>query len=173
MASQNNAKEEVAGLTKITVADIGLDKPVLVKVAEKAKGKETAICRIVGQAVNMKPGTTDKGDYVRFVGLFAARNYLTPGVDYRSGNLILPNVASGMLEGLLGAAMAELKGGEEDKEKASGAAVVFGFEMTVKGDPTAATGYVFGVRTLIKGKDPLEKMLAELPPIPELKLLSK
>jgi hypothetical protein len=172
MVSQNETKNEIAGLTKITVSDIGLDKPVLVKLCEQQKGKETPICRIVGQAVNMKAGTTDKGDYVRFVGLFQATNYLTPEIDYRSGNLILPNVASGMLEGLLGSAKAEIVA-DEKGESASGAAVVFGFEITVKGDPTAATGYVFGVRSLIKGKDPLEKLLAELPAIPQVKLLKK
>jgi hypothetical protein len=168
MASQNN-KSEIAGLTKITMADIGLDKPTVQAIVEQMKGKETAIARIVGQAVNMKSGSTDKGDYVKFIGLFQATNYLQPEVDYRSGTCILPNVASGNLEGMLGSARAEVKGDVEG----GGAAVVFGFEITAKGDKEAAVGYVYGVRSLIKGKDPLEKLLAELPAIPALKLLAK
>jgi len=168
MASQNN-KPEIAGLTKITLADIGLDKPVVQAVVEQQKGKETAICRIVGQATGMKAGSTDKGDYVKFTGLFQATNYLHPEVDYRSGKCIMPNVASGMLEGMLGNAQSEIKGDAEG----GGAAVVFAFEITAKGDPTAAVGYVYGIRSLIKGKDPLEKLFAELPAIPVLKLLGK
>jgi len=168
MAS-NNQKSEIAGLMKITVSEIGLEKPVLQGLVEQCKGKETAFCRIVGQATGMKSGTTDKGEYVKFSGLFQATNYLHPEIDYRSGKLILPPVASGTLEGMLGSAQAEIKGAEG----ASGAAVVFAFELTVKGDTTAAVGYVFGMRSLVKGKDPLEKLFAELPAIPVLKLLSK
>lgn len=168
MAS-NNQKSEVAGLMKITVAEIGLDKPVLQSIVEQSKGKETAVCRIVGQATGMKAGSTQMGEYVKFSGLFQATNYLTPEIDYRSGKLILPPVASGSLEGMLGSAQAEVKG----SEGATGGAVVFGFEITVKGDATAAVGYVFGVRSLLKGKDPLEKLFAELPPVPSLKMISK
>lgn len=166
----NSKNEQLAGLSKITVNSIGLEKPVLVKICEQQKGKETPVCRIVGQATDMKAGSTEKGDYTRFVGLFQATNYLNPEIDYRSGNLILPNVAAGMLEGMLGSARAEF---QDSGKEGGGAAVVFGFEIIVKGDPTAATGYVFGVRSLIKGKDPLAKLLAELPPVPALKLLKK
>lgn len=168
MAS-NNQKSEIAGLNKITVAEIGLEKPVLLGLVEQTKGKETAFCRIVGQATGMKSGTSKLGDYVKFSGLFQASNYLTPEIDYRSSKLILPQVASGTLEGMLGSALAEIKG----PEGASGAAVVFAFELTVKGDATSAVGYVFGMRSLVKGKDPLEKLFEQLPPVPSLKMISK
>lgn len=163
MASQN--KSDFIGITKITVGNIGLDKPIIVKIVEKAKGKPIGICRVVGQAVKMKPGSTDKGEYVKFIGLFAAQNYVD-GQEYRSGNLILPNVCSGTLEGLLGSAQAKTKDGE------GAAAVVFGYEIIAVGDPKAATGYVFSMKSLVQGEDPLAEMLAKLPPCPAVKLLA-
>ena len=161
MTSQT--KDNFIGITKITVANIGLDKPTLQKIAERAKGKPAPICRIVGQTTNMKAGDTKMGDYVKFIGLFSATNYVD-GQEYRSGNLILPNVCSGTLEGLLGSAQA-------NSEKDSVAAVVFGYEILVKADAQSAVGYVFSMASLVQGEDPLAKMLAELPPIPKTKLL--
>jgi len=163
MPSQNKESNFI-GITKITVGNIGLEKPVIVKIVEKAKGKPTPICRIIGQAVKMKAGETDKGDYVKFTGLFSATNYVD-GQEYRSGNLILPNVCSGTLEGLLGSAQANLKEGE------TGAAVVFGYELLAKGDAQAATGYVFSMKSLVQGEDPLAGILENLPPIPTKQLL--
>lgn len=165
MTSQNN-KGSFIGITKITLANIGLDKATIVKIVEKAKGNPTPICRIVGQAVNMKVGSTEKGDYVTFIGLFAANNYIEGGQEYRSGKLILPNVCSGNLEGLLGSAQANSKEGE-------GAAVVFGYEIICKGEPSAATGYVFSMKSLVQGEDPLVDVIAKLPPMPVAKLLPK
>jgi hypothetical protein len=159
-----DSKPNFIGITKITVGNIGLDKPTLQAIVEKAKGKPTPICRVVGQVISMKTGSNEKSEWVTFTGLIAATNYAT-GEDYRSGNLILPNVCSGTLEGLLGSALAK---GEEK----SGAAVVFGYEILVKGEPSAATGYVFQMKSIVQGEDPLAEMLAKLPPVPKTKLLA-
>ena len=173
--TSNNKAANFIGITKITIANIGLDKATLLAIVEKSKGKVRPICRIVGQTVkktdkftarqNNNTGELEKTPYTVFNGLFSATNYVD-GQEYRSGNLILPNVCSGTLEGLLGSALANSK--ESDK----GVAVVFGYEIMVKGDPDSATGYVFAMTSLIQGQDPLAEMLAKLPPIPSTKLLA-
>jgi hypothetical protein len=161
----NNKKTapNFTGISKLTIANIGLTKDVLVKIAEQAKGKAVAIARIVGQTHAMKTGETSKGEYVEFAGMFHADNY-HDGEAYRSAKLILPSICSGALEAVL----AQAKNGKKEGEVSS---VVFGYEVMVKADTKSAVGYVFTMGTLIQGNDPLSDLLAELPAIPKVKLL--
>ena len=155
------------GLTKITAKDIGLDRNVLRKIGEKSKGEVVPVARIFGQAQSMKSGETDKGEYVKFHGLFIADCYVDK-LTYRASQLILPPVANGMLEGAMGMALANTQG---EEGKPGYVAVQFAYEIMIKGDPDSVTGYVYSARSLITGDDPLEKLLEKLGDIPDIKLL--
>ena len=163
-------KSSFIGVTKITLANIGLDKKTLIGIVEKSKGKMVPVARILGMASAMKTGETDKGEYVTFKGKFAANNYYEKdkvtgqAQEYRSGNLILPNVCSGLLEGLVSTA-------ENNQEENAAFGVVFGYEILAKADEKAATGYVFSMASLYAGDDPLGDVFDKLPPLPAVKLL--
>jgi len=158
----NNSK--FVGVKTLTVGNMGLDKVTLRKIAEKSKNKNVPVARFIGQINSMKSGATDMGEYVKFSGLVQGVNYAT-GEEYRSGTLIMPEVASKMLEGLLATTQA-------NASENTPVAVVFAYEVTVKYDKDSATEYAYSFTSLTDGEDPLAELIAKLPPIPKVKLLS-
>lgn len=97
--------------------------------------KDDMIATIYGRCTDKKPGTSDHGDYIRFVGEFEGINANT-GEAYRSGNLIVPKT----LEALLDQAISV----DENS------AVDFAVEIWVEKNESSITGYSYLVKPLIK-----------------------
>lgn len=98
----------------------------------------TMIATLYGRCTDKKIGTSDFGDYIRFMGEFEAVNAAT-GDAYRAGKMIVP----GVLEGLLDSAISV-----EDNE-----AVDFAVEVWVEPSERGNTGYTYNIKPLIKPKE--------------------
>ena len=138
------AKTVVEQLRKITIKNCGAT-PTLEQLAalEKKGGKAALdILDVFGIAAKFKPGQTDVGEYVRFLGQFKATNLVTKDV-YTSAVAIFPKV----IEEPLWAAMS----GEDVNN------VQFAYRIGVKFDASAATKYVYTAIPLTKPSenDPL------------------
>lgn len=127
-------------------------KKITVKgiVGEKIERPEKArpVAHIYGTVNAMKPGQTQYGNFVRFIGRFEGVNLETGDVT-ASGALILPGIAENLLAGAISADQAE--------------AVDFAFEVGVK-PSKSPVGYDFTVRSLIehRGADPLAAIRHEM-----------
>lgn len=120
-------------IRKITVKTVtgGVDFEEVMKV------KKLDLMSVFGVARNMRPGASDLGQYVAFLGDFRAINVKT-GEEFASAKMILPKIAEEVLAGVIPA-----EGGE----------VKFAMVLGATYDPKAATKYVFTFRPLIESAD--------------------
>lgn len=111
---------------------------------EKPK-KVVQLVRVAGIANKAKVGSTDYGEYVAFLGSFKAINLAT-GEEFRSGKLILPEVAQNVLAGML-----EGEGADS---------VGFAFDLGVK-PSKSPTGYDWTATPLVEADeaDPVEQLM--------------
>jgi hypothetical protein len=134
MVEKANAKDKGTSLRRITVKTVceGKDGDIkgemLAKVL-KDKAKTFPVMRVWGVATRLKPGASDLGPFVRFLGAFRAVNIET-GELFRAPVCLLPK----FLEDQLAAGM----GSGENVKPAE-----FAIEIGVKYDKTSATSYVY------------------------------
>ena len=109
--------------------------------------KDGKIYRVWGLAAKIETGTSDHGEWLCFVGRFEAINIET-GEHKASTKLFLPDVA----QDLLVAPVEGLKDGETGIE--------FGFDIAIRVDESAATGYVYEASPLDEPNtnDPMAKL---------------
>jgi hypothetical protein len=103
-----------------------------------AEGKRMACADIYGIATKGKPGQSDLGPYVRFLGQFRAVNLATKQV-YESPVCILPRFIEEGLWGALG-----MDGAQQ---------VEFAVRISAKFDKDSATKYVYEARNLLPVKE--------------------
>jgi len=118
------------------------------------KQKPVAILRVWGIVSAAVPGTSQFGHYIKFGGEIAALNLIT-GDEARSQNLLLPDVAEGVVKSLF------------DKAAKDGGAAQIGIEVCVEENISAKGGTKFRyvVKPLFeyKGDDALAEMAKLLP----------
>lgn len=140
-------------LRKLTLKTAGLTveaiKTALVSGTD-AEGKDThyaqvSLLKIAGIVTSAKPGSTDKGEYLKLVGQFTAINQVT-GETFTSAQCILPDFVTAPLGSALQSGSSEVQ---------------FAVEVIAKHAPTSVTGYQFGVKPLIEAK-PSDAMQALL-----------
>lgn len=132
------AKMEV--VRKLSIKTMGAtpsldDLAKLEKVADNKEKNYLAIAHVFGIAKKFRPGETDKGPFIRFLGQFKGINVRTK-TEYTAGAAFFPKPIE---EGLFGAM---------DPEAPND--VQFAFEIGVKYDASAATKYEYICRPLIK-----------------------
>lgn len=119
-------------VTQITIKNIKAQpKPHTIKEAKM-------VATLYGRCTEKKVGTSDYGEYIRFMGEFEAVNADT-GESYRAGKMIVP----GVLEGLLDSAISV-----EENE-----AVDFAVEVWVEPSERGNAGYTYNIKPLIKPKE--------------------
>lgn len=123
---------EVQNPRKLTIKVVMGGNPDI-EVLLKAPGKRINLCQIFGIATKAKPGQSDMGPFVAFLGQFRATN-LETGEIFESPKMILPK----FLEEQLHAVLPETGGNVE-----------FAFQIAVKYDATAATKYVYEAKNLL------------------------
>lgn len=140
-------------LRKLTIKSAGLTveaiKESLIS-GKDAEGKATYhasrdLLKIAGIVSSAKPGSTDKGEYLKLIGQFTAINLVT-GETFNASQCILPDFVTAPM-------------GDALKQNGE---VQFGVLIAAKHAPTAVTGYQFGVRPLIEAKptDAMQALLA-------------
>lgn len=146
-AKEKDAPKEVERVRKITLGVIKVQPDIEVLLA--AEGKRMECADIYGIAKKAKPGQSDFGPYVAFLGSFRAVR-LSDGQVFESSKIILPQ----FLEEDLFACFGE--GLEGDVE--------FAFRITAKYDKESATKYVYDAKPLIKPAEntQLENLLARV-----------
>ena len=119
---------------------------------------EASIYTIFGYAYGVERGETEFGPWAALMGDFAV---ICKGVEYRSPKLFAPSIVNDIV-------LPKLEG------NAKLSRIDFAFEVFVKRDTTAATGYTYGIRPILAPNedDPLERLrsqvVAALPaPTPE------
>lgn len=130
------AAKEIERLRKITLGTIKV-QPDLEKLL-KMPGKRADLCDLYGIATRAKPGNSDYGPFVAFVGTFRAIR-LEDKAEFESSKIILP----AFIEEELFAAF----NGEQN------ANVEFAMRISAKYDAEAATKYVYDMVPLIKPKE--------------------
>lgn len=130
------AEKETSYPRKITLKTIGA-QPDFEKLM-KAEGKKMSLAHIFGVITRSKPGQSDLGAFVKFLGQFKAVNTAT-GEIFESAAIILPRFLE---EQLYGALPAEGAGNVE-----------FAIELSAKYDKDAATKYVYEARNLLPLKE--------------------
>jgi len=134
---------QVEFLKKITVKGVcpGL------KEMEKPE-KPDAIMTVFGLVTGAKPDRSDYGDYIRFEGNFEAVDMGT-GNAYRSGRMILPGIAEGLLAGAFNGEGVE--------------SVQFALEIGIK-PSKSPVGYDYTVKPLVESaeNDPLADLRGKL-----------
>jgi len=145
------APEDMSLLRKITVRDV-MGKSFMAKLAgwlDDQKSKKAWLVRIVGVSNLGTPGSTDKGNFIKFVGEFEATNLVT-GEVHHSAACILPNFIAEQIYAAI-----QPKEGDTSRRMAT-----FAFEIGAHFDDSAITHYVFDVKAL---KAPqMSGLLAEL-----------
>lgn len=129
-------KPEIESLRKITLKTIGAQADI--EKLMDAPSRRMDLCDVWGVATIAKPGQSDHGAYVKFLGEFKARNLLT-GQVYGARALILPRFIEEEIYGALTAPGAQ--------------SVDFGFRVSAKFDKDAATKYVYDVKHAMKAKE--------------------
>jgi len=131
------AKDKTEQLRKITIGACGAQPDMdTLATLEKGKTKETQridVLDVFGIVSRFKPGQSDKGDYIRFIGQFKATNLRTKEV-YTSGACIMPKMIEESLWGVLGEGVNNVQ---------------FGFRIGVKFDKDAATKYTYDAVSLL------------------------
>lgn len=130
------AAKEAETLRKITVGTIEA-QPDIEELLKK-EGKRMDLADFIGIATKAKPGSSDFGPFVAFLGQFQAKN-LSTGNLYTSRKIILPKFIE---EELFGAFDADGNGNVE-----------FAFRLSAKYDKEAATKYVYEMKSIIKPKE--------------------
>lgn len=142
------AKDKAEQLRKITIRTVtSLDSEQIFELANKTRDKQVPLLRIWGVAKRAKPGSSDYGPYVRFLGDFRALDVQT-GALYRSSVAILPKFMEEQLAGAMGT-------GDNS------VAAQFGVEISVKYDGKAATKYVYMDRALLEPEQSNEILALE------------
>lgn len=153
--------EEAFGKSQITLKDVGLDKAEVQAIVLKDKKPHT-VALAIGIASRAIPGSKTMPDgkqsnWVVLHGSFRLTNTVT-GLTRDGCKLILPDVASNQIAALI----------------THDAAVEFAIEIVADYQKDAATSYVWGARSIMKGaKDPLAAILERIPQEKRPKLLSK
>ena len=119
----------------ITIVSKLTIKTMKAQPARHSVEKDNLIATIYGRCTDKKAGTSDHGEFVRFIGEFEGINADT-GEAYRSGNMIVPKT----LEALLDQAIIL------DETNA----VDFAVEVWVEKNESSITGYSYLVKPLIK-----------------------
>lgn len=130
------AAKEIERLRKITLGTIKVQPDI--EILMKAPGKKMDLCDLFGIATRVRPGSSQHGPFVAFVGTFRALR-LEDKVEFESNKIILP----GFIEEELFAAF----NGE------ASANVEFAMRISAKFDKDAATKYVYDMVPLIKPKE--------------------
>jgi hypothetical protein len=125
------AGNEIQTPRKITLKGIGAQADI--EKLMSADGRRMKLAHVYGVATRAKPGQTDTGPYVKFLGQFRAVNLATKEV-FESSAIILPRFIE---EGLFAA----LPDG--------GGNVEFAVEISAKFDKDAATKYVYESKSLL------------------------
>jgi hypothetical protein len=125
-------KMEVERLRKITLGTIKV-RPDIEELL-KAPGKRMELADIYGVATKAKPGVTDIGPYVGFLGSFRAVRLADKQV-FESSKIILPKFIEEELFGAFGEGMA--------------GNVEFAFRISAKYDKDAATKYIYEMKSLV------------------------
>lgn len=140
-------------VTKLTMKTMEAQPTLdLLAKLEKKGGKEIhPLVRVFGICKRFKPGESDNGPYIRFVGQFKGIN-LDTKKEYVSGAFLAPKMIEEALWGVM-----------KDQELND---VQFAFEIGCKFEATAATKYVYTAQSLIKPaeNDPvalLERQVAQ------------
>lgn len=140
-------------LKKITVKDVGLKMADILEthLMPAGEGKPVKLVKVLGIVNRCKIGTTDKGEYVRFIGQFEATNELT-GEVFTAGEAILP----GALPELLHAAMLQEDGSYKQAQ--------FAVQVSAAYNKTAVAKYVFVTESLVAPKetDAMQALKAQL-----------
>ena len=131
-------QKEVNTPRKITTKTMLNGEKVDIEKLIAAEGKRLFVGDVYGIANRFKPGASDLGPYVKFLGSFRATG--ADGEVYESNVLILPK----FLEEQLHAVMSS-------EGEAGG--VEFAFRLTVKYDKDAATKYVYEAKSLLPAKE--------------------
>lgn len=131
------ATKEREQLRKITVRKVMGEKPDI-EALLKAPGKRMDLMDVYGVVTKAKPGSSDYGEYVRFLGTFVAINLQTKE-EFESSVCILPRFLE---EGLYGALGTE---GAQNVE--------FALRLSIKYDKEAATNYVYEHKNLVPTKE--------------------
>ena len=114
--------------------------------AEQGQGESVYVARIFGIGRSLKTGETDNGPWVAIMGEGKGINVRT-GDEVRSSKVFLPAPADEMVA----SQVASLE---------RGGAVEYGFDVFVREDQTAATGYVYEVEPIMEPgeSDPLSML---------------
>ncbi len=132
-------------LRRITVRDV-VGKVFMGELAShlnRAPGKKLGLMRVIGVANRAKPGSTDKGEYVRFIGRFKATNLVT-GEMYQSSQCILPNFIGEQIHAAMTAGGAAGLAGLEAQSESQ-----FAFDIGAHYEESSVTKYVYTVASLI------------------------
>ena len=127
------------------------NKPELEKHFE-AGGAPIPLCRIWGKVTVTRPGTSNFGEYVNFLGQFEALSAFS-GKHYRASKCLLP----GWLEEEVDSAYS-----------AEGNAVYFGYDIYLQWKPDASLGYEYVAEQLMETKDDLSFMTEQFAEMPLL-----
>lgn len=153
-------------LNKITVKTVLGRTPTAALLGEE---KHIDLITVYGDIRTRKEGVHTFGDgakessYVKFFGDIRAVRVLD-GVEFRSGTLILPHIAEGVLDAVVQGVDAE-----------HNETVRFAFGLGIQEDATAARGYVFTAEPLMESTevDPLEGLRVQLAGKPGIPALEK
>lgn len=119
-------------LAKITVKTVGAQpKP-------KSVTAQTDLCAIYGILRKYSIGQSAYGEFIKFTGDIEARNTDT-GEVFKSGNLILPGIIAGVLQGAVD--------GNPESD------VEFGIIVGVKPSEKGNTGYEYTIKPLMEVKE--------------------
>ena len=134
MATKEKEIQYPRKITMKTILGEKLDFEKLMKV----DGKRLQLADIYGVATKAKPGESDLGPYVRFLGQFRATN-LETGEVFESAVCILPRFIEEQLMGAMG-----LDGAQN---------VEFALRVSAKYDKDAATKYVYEAKNLLPTRE--------------------
>lgn len=128
--------KEIETVRKITLGTIGV-QPDIEELLKKP-GKRADLCDLYGVATKAKPGSSDYGPFVAFLGQFRAKR-LADGQEFDSRKIIFPAFIEEELYGAFG----------EDNT----GNVEFAMRISAKYDADAATKYVYEMKPIIKPKE--------------------
>lgn len=131
-------QQNLSLISKLTV------KTMKAQPARHSVKAETMVATIYGRCTDKKVGTSDHGEYIRFLGEFEGVNADT-GAVFRSGELIVPKTLESLLNGAV------------DGE---GSTVDFAVEIWVEPNEASITGYSYTIKPLVKPAE--SDALAEL-----------
>jgi len=140
-------------LRKITIANTGWNKAAInaalanqhaTQDGSVPDGSKIALMKIVGETTSAEPGQTDKGEFLKLKGTFAAINSDT-GEVFNAAVCILPNFIADQL-------------GEALKQSEK---VEFAIQIGAKAKASSVTGYEFTATPLIESKptDSMQRLL--------------